>query len=84
MGDEKLAIYHLAVHREPIEIDTLATQLQFSQGKVQVILAALNWRSLLQTTRQSRYTLQNVVMAADPLWGGEYFKFSDRGGNFPG
>lgn len=60
--DEKLAIYHLAVHREPIEIDTLATQLQFSQGKVQLILAALNWRSLLQTTRQSRYTLQNVVM----------------------
>lgn len=62
--DEKLVVYHLAVHREPISFDTLTIQIHHPEAtkNLSKTLESLNWRSLLQTTREQRYTLQNVVM----------------------
>jgi WD40 repeat protein len=61
---EKLIIYHLAIQREPISIESIQTHLQplgHDTALVQTI-DSLQQRSLLEVTQGERYTLQNVVM----------------------
>ncbi len=61
---EKLIIYHLAIQREPISLDSLETYLQplgYAATVVQTI-DSLQQRSLLEVTQGLRYTLQNVLM----------------------
>lgn len=63
-GGEKLVMYLLAIQREPISIAAMQVQLKPlpEHDAIAEILASLNWRSLIQILRNSRYTLQNVVM----------------------
>jgi ABC-type dipeptide/oligopeptide/nickel transport system ATPase subunit len=62
--EEKLVMYHLAVHREPISQSDLGTQLRLPHfvARLPQTLESLQWRALIQTTYQQRYTLQNVLM----------------------
>ena len=61
---EKLIIYYLATHREPMSISAIETFLQAVRYKLSIAqtLISLSQRSLVQITREGRYTLQNVVM----------------------
>jgi hypothetical protein len=61
---EKLVMYHLAVHREPLSLAALSTQLHQPHLTAQLpqALESLQSRSLIQSTYQQCYTLQNVVM----------------------
>jgi hypothetical protein len=62
--NEKLILYHLVVHRQPIGIDTIITQLNSPKVSLQLekTLESLQQRSLIQFTQDRRYTMQNVVM----------------------
>jgi ABC-type dipeptide/oligopeptide/nickel transport system ATPase subunit len=61
---EKLVMYQLAIHREPLSISVLATQVRLPHLVAQLpkTLESLQWRALIQSTYQQHYTLQNVVM----------------------
>lgn len=61
---EKLIIYHLSIHREPMMIEAIETIFQPVQYNLLIgqTLVSLNQRSLVQITREGRYLLQNVVM----------------------
>jgi WD40 repeat protein len=61
---EKLIIYHLAIQREPVSLESLETYLQpvgYANTVVQTI-DSLQQRALIEVTQAQRYTLQNVVM----------------------
>jgi WD40 repeat protein len=61
---EKLIIYHLAIQREPVSLESLETYMQplgYSANIVQTI-DSLQQRALIEVTQAQRYTLQNVVM----------------------
>jgi hypothetical protein len=61
---ERLIIYYLSIHREPMTIDALEILLQPVRYNLSIAqtLVSLSQRSLVQITREGRYTLQNVVM----------------------
>jgi hypothetical protein len=61
---EKLVMYQLSVHREPLSTTFLTTQLRLPHFAAQLppVLASLQSRSLVQANYQQCYTLQNVVM----------------------
>jgi ABC-type dipeptide/oligopeptide/nickel transport system ATPase subunit len=61
---EKLVMYQLSVHREPLSTAALATQMRLPQFVTQLApaLNSLQSRSLIQVNYQQNYTLQNVVM----------------------
>jgi hypothetical protein len=61
---EKLIIYYLATHREPMSNETIETFLKAVRYNLSIAqtLVSLSQRSLVQITREGRYTLQNVVM----------------------
>jgi hypothetical protein len=61
---ERLIIYYLSIHREPMTIEALETFLQPVRYNLSIAqtLVSLSQRSLVQITREGRYTLQNVVM----------------------
>jgi NB-ARC domain len=61
---EKLIIYHLAIQREPVSLESLETYLQplGSAATIVQTIDSLQQRSLLEVTQGQRYTLQNVVM----------------------
>jgi hypothetical protein len=61
---ERLIIYYLSIHREPIAIEAIETLLQPVRYNLSIAqtLVSLSQRSLVQITREGRYTLQNVVM----------------------
>jgi WD40 repeat protein len=61
---EKLIIYHLAIQREPVTLESLETYMQplgYAANIVQTI-DSLQQRALIEVTQAQRYTLQNVVM----------------------
>jgi hypothetical protein len=61
---ERLIIYYLSTHREPMTIEAIETFLQPVRYNLSIAqtLVSLSQRSLVQITREGRYTLQNVVM----------------------
>jgi NB-ARC domain len=61
---ERLIIYYLSTHREPMTVEAieiLLAPVRYTLSLAQT-LVSLSQRSLVQITREGRYTLQNVVM----------------------